>query len=154
MQVTRAITQNEIDEMKVSGTCQVCSEPVKRTLATMLDYGLLKSPSFVLLTMHAVFISLAFYTPFMFIRDRAIQFGLTERENFWLISTIGASNTLGRILCGVLSSTSKFSANSITYTSLFVGGILTMVSGVSGSAWVQFGYATMYGLCIGESTKQ
>lgn len=147
MLVTRTITQKELNEAK---TCTLCTESIKRTLATMLDFSLLKSPSFILLASNAVFTSLGFYTPYMFIKDRAIQYGISEKMAFWLISCIGFTNTFGRIVCGIISSFSKVRAINISYTTLFVGGFATTLSGLSFNIWVQFGYAALYGLSVGK----
>lgn len=146
MSVTRAITQKELNEPK---TCLLCTESIKRTLATMLDFSLLKSPSFLLLVLNALFISLGFYTPYMFIKDRSVKHGMPIGVAFWLLSCIGVTNTVGRFLCGIISAFSKVPAIDMSYATLLIGGVATSLSGLSFNMWMQFGYAATYGLSMG-----
>lgn len=103
---------------------RLCSNHVKIVLATMLDIRLMKLPYFPLLMFNAFFTSMGFFVPFMFIKDRAIDNGMSEGEYFWLISTIGATNTIGRILCGAIVLVPRVCPIKITATLLTIGIIL------------------------------
>lgn len=124
------------------------SEPIKIVLATMLDIRLLKSRCFLVLILNAIFTSLGFFIPYMFIKDRAISNGLSEMDSFWLISTIGLLNTIGRVLCGAIAMIPKACPIEITSFCLTLGGILTIISGLSFEVWAQFTYAALYGFSI------
>jgi len=147
MQVTRLPTFNDVLEEETN-TCTLCPEAVQRTLATMLDISLLTSPTFLLLCISGFITMMGFYIPFMFVTDRAKTAGMDPDLAQWLLSTIGITNTLGRIFCGIVTSLPKVSALAITNIALSVGGIATIFSGLSMSDAYQFGYAAVFGLAI------
>lgn len=145
LSVTRIPTRNDIEEEK---KCKVCSEAVKRTLVTMLDFKLLKSPSFLLLAIGGAFTMMGFYIPFMYLSGRAVANGIDEATAIWLISTIGIANTVGRVLCGVLSSFPNVNALFVNNAALTLGGLATLFSGFSMSTSYQFTYCVIFGLSI------
>lgn len=147
LSVTRIPTRNDIEEEK-NNECNVCSEAVKRTLVTMLDFKLLKSPSFLLLAIGGAFTMMGFYIPFMYLSGRAVAAGVNEATAIWLISTIGIANTVGRVLCGVLSSFPKVNALFVNNAALTLGGVATLFSGFSMSETYQFTYCVIFGLAI------
>lgn len=145
--VTRMPTQNDIEEER-KHTCKLCPEAVKRTLATMLDYSLLKSPSFIILSFGGFLTMMGFYVPFMYLKDRATSEGFSVEKAVWLVSSIGISNTIGRVMCGILSSFPSVNALLVTNVALTIGGIATIFSGFSMSAEYQFFYTAVFGLAI------
>lgn len=147
LSVTRIPTRHDIEEQK-NNECNVCSEAVKRTLVTMLDFKLLKSPSFLLLAIGGAFTMMGFYIPFMYLSGRAIASGINEATAIWLVSTIGIANTVGRVLCGVLSSFPKVNALFVNNAALTLGGVATLFSGFSMGEGYQFTYCVVFGLSI------
>lgn len=147
LSVTRIPTRNDIEEAK-SSECKVCSEAFKRTLVTMLDFKLLKSPSFLLLAIGGFFTMMGFYIPFMYLAGRAVASGVNDATAIWLISTIGIANTVGRVLCGVLSSFPRVNALFVNNAALTLGGVATLFSGFSMSETYQFTYCVIFGLAI------
>lgn len=147
LSVTRLPTKNDIEEEKKS-SCKMCPEAVKRTLATMLDYSLLYSPTFLLLAFGGFFTMMGFYVPFMFLVSRAESADMAKEYTRFLISAIGISNTIGRVLCGVLSSFPGVNALFVTNAALTIGGIATIFSGFSMSPEYQFFYTAVFGLAI------
>lgn len=145
--VTRMPTKQDIEEEKKQG-CKFCPEAVRRTLATMLDISLLKSPSFVLLSISGSFTLMGFYVPFMYSTERAEHRGMNSSLAIWLVSTIGIANTFGRVICGVLSSVPQVNTLAVNNIAMTIGGIATMASGLSSSDWYQFSYAVVFGLAI------
>jgi hypothetical protein len=82
MSVTRLPTKKDVQE-EVAKECKLCPEAVERTLATMLDMSLLKSPTFLLLSFSGFITMMGFYVPFMYLtgvsHDQAV-YGLSTRE--------------------------------------------------------------------------
>lgn len=128
--------------------CAVCSEAVRRTLATMLDLSLLKSPSFMLLGLSGFLTMMGFFVPFMFITDRAAQ-QMDKNTASYTVSAIGISNTVARIVCGVLSSLKGVNALHLNNVAITVGGVATIFSGLYLTAAYQFTYAAIFGVAIG-----
>jgi len=73
-------------------------------LKEMMNFSLLKDPLFLLVGISNVFGMMGFYTPFVYLPDMAEQYeGITKDSASFLISVIGISNTLGRVVSGWLS---------------------------------------------------
>ncbi|XP_043475276.1 monocarboxylate transporter 14-like [Leptopilina heterotoma] len=147
MSVTRLPTAKDLAEEE-SGNCYLCPESVRRTLSTMLDWSLLKSPSFLILAISGSLTMMGFYTPFIYLPDRAKTFGIEESTCMFLVSIIGIGNTIGRVLCGVVSSIPGVDALMLNNIFISIGGLLTIFSGLSYSQEYQFFYSAAFGLSI------
>lgn len=146
--VTRLPPKEDILEEK-SKKCKLFPEAVKRALATMLDFSLLKSPSFIILAVGGFFTMMGFYVPFMYLVDRATNSKMIPQQTaVLLISSVGISNTVGRVLCGVLSFFPKVNGLLVNNVALTIGGIATIFSGVSMTQEYQFFYTIVFGLAI------
>ncbi|KDR16896.1 hypothetical protein L798_08639, partial [Zootermopsis nevadensis] len=147
MSVTRLPSKKDVQE-EVSQKCQLCPEAVSRTLATMLDMSLLRSPTFLLLSISGFITMMGFYVPFMYLTDRAELSGMEPTMAIWLVSTIGITNTIGRVACGLVSSLPGVDALLINNVALTVGGVATILSGVSLSFGYQIFYSSVFGLAM------
>jgi len=73
-------------------------------LKEMMNFKLLADPLFLLIGISNVFGMIGFYTPFVYLPNMASQFdNISPDEAAVLISVIGVSNTVGRVLSGWLS---------------------------------------------------
>jgi len=117
-------------------------------LGTMLDISLLRSASFLILAVSGALTMMGFYVPFMYMTDRAILSGMNASSAMWLISTIGIANTVGRVVSGLFSSLPCVNVLLVNNVALSIGGIATMMSGLSLSDEYQFMYAAIFGLSI------
>lgn len=147
--MTHVPTQEDTQE-ETSGKCRFCPEAVKRTLATMLDVSLFRSPTFNILAISGFFTMLGFFVPFMYATQRAEAEGVDKKTAVLLISAIGVANVVGRIGCGLVSSMPKVSPLWLNNIALSAGGIATMMSGISYHPAYQFGYCAVFGLAIGK----
>lgn len=147
--VTHVPTQEDAQEER-SGKCRLCPEAVRRTLATMLDVSLFKSPTFNILAISGFFTMLGFFVPYMYIKDRAQINGMDGDTATFLLSAIGIANIVGRIACGVLSSVPKVSPLWLNNIAISAGGIATMASGLYYSEVYQFAYCAIFGLAVGK----
>ncbi|XP_065084879.1 monocarboxylate transporter 12-like [Ochlerotatus camptorhynchus] len=147
MSVTRLPTQADVEEIEES-SCKICPEAVRRTLATMLDMTLLRSPSFMLLAISGFFTMMGFFVPFIYITQRATSGGMDQNVSLFIVSAIGISNTIARIVCGFLSSFKSVNALHINNVAITMGGIATMLSGLYITEAFQFTYAGIFGIAI------
>ncbi|PSN31947.1 hypothetical protein C0J52_21417 [Blattella germanica] len=145
MSVTRLPTKKDVEE-ELSKECKVCPEAVTRTLNTMLDMSLLRSPTFLLLSLSGFITMMGFYVPFMYLKHRAELSGMDGSLSVWLIPTIGITNTVGRVGCGVVSSMPGIDALLINNIALTIGGLITIFSGISSSFGYQIFYSSIFGL--------
>lgn len=86
--------------------------------------------------------------------DRAKDAGMSADLRKYLISTIGVTNTVGRILCGALTSLPSVNALLINNLALSLGGLATICSGLSMTNMYQFSYAAVFGFAIGKSNDR
>lgn len=147
MSVTRLPTKQDIIEEE-ERTCKLCPEAVRRTLATMLDTSLLKSPSFMLLACSGFLTMMGFFVPFIFIVPRAEEGHMDKDTALMVVSAIGISNTIARIVCGLLSSFPSVSALMLNNVAITIGGIFTIFSGLWITSAYQFTFAAIFGICI------
>lgn len=111
-------------------------QSVKDTLQEMLDFSLLKDLGFLLICFGNVMAFLGFYVPFVFSVDFAVSLGISKKNAAFLISVIGITNTLGRVVTGWLADLRKINSLVITYVSIFICGLSTAL----------FPFCTTYGL--------
>jgi MFS transporter, MCT family, solute carrier family 16 (monocarboxylic acid transporters), member 14 len=149
MSVTHLPTKKDVEE-EIEGTgCTFCPEAVRRTLATMLDMSLLRSPTFIVLALSGFFTMMGFFVPFMYSVPRAEEAGMEKEYTSFLISAIGISNTVARILCGMLGTMESVNTLQLNNVAIIFGGLATIFSGVYITAGAQFTYATVFGIAIG-----
>ncbi|XP_055316717.1 monocarboxylate transporter 3 [Sitodiplosis mosellana] len=147
MTVTRMPTQNDVEEEE-NATCKICPEAVRRTLATMLDMSLLKSPSFMLLAVSGFLCMMGFFVPFAYVYKRGVAAELDDGVAKSLVPAIGIANTVARVVCGFLSSLPNVDANLLSNIAITSGGVATIISGISITAGFQFTYTIIFGLAI------
>ncbi|CAG2058209.1 unnamed protein product [Timema podura] len=81
-------------------------------------------------------------------KHRAELSGMERGLAMFLVSSIGITNTIGRVLCGIVSSIPGMNALFINNTALTLGGAATILSGISMSVTYQYAYAIIFGLSI------
>jgi predicted MFS family arabinose efflux permease len=104
-----------------------CTPAVRETLGTMLDFSLLRSITFLLLCLAGFLTMMGFFIPFVYLVEYAISVGIDSSQAAMLLSFIGGTNTVGRILSGWLSDRPNINALFITNLALTVGGIATVI---------------------------
>lgn len=83
-----------------------------------------------------------------FFVDRAMKANIDASTAMFLVSVIGIGNTIGRIVCGLASSLPGVNALVVNNIFISVGGLVTMLSGLSLTEGYQFFYAASFGLSI------
>ncbi|XP_021379012.1 monocarboxylate transporter 13-like [Mizuhopecten yessoensis] len=101
--------------------CQKSCSPIK----AMFDFTLLKSPTMLMYGASCLFVMFGFFIPLNFLPVWASEVNLSSAEGAFLISFMGISNTVTRVLIGYI--TDKPWANSliINNTALLIGGVST-----------------------------
>lgn len=106
----------------------------------------MKSPAFQMFAWNGMFIVFGYMVPYLYIKDRAIDGNIPEDKAFWLLSAIGAANTVGRIISGILPSLTNIKVIEYSYFCISVAGLMTILSGLSMRVEYQFAYACIYGI--------
>ncbi|XP_033759184.1 monocarboxylate transporter 12-like [Pecten maximus] len=89
------------------------------------DFSLLASPTFIVYGVSCFLCMFGFFIPFNFLPALAQDLNLTIGEGALLISIIGISNTVTRILVGWVSDQSWADCLLINNVALLVGGLIT-----------------------------
>lgn len=78
-----------------------CAAESKAALSQMLDLSLLIDPVFLLFSLSNFLTSIGFYIPYVYTVSMAKELNVENSE--YLVSVIGASNLVGRIILGYIS---------------------------------------------------
>ena len=93
-------------------------------LKEMVDFSLfINDPFFALICLSNVFGFLALYIPYMYLPNLILAKGMTLSEASFVVSVIGISNTVGRVIIGWIVDFPRISALLVTSASLFLSGI-------------------------------
>ena len=125
--------------------------------------GLLLDIPFMLFCVSNLLTSIGFCIPYIFLPDRFKQQqinqlgGLGDEEQSiktqgaWLISIVGISNTIGRVVFGYLSDQKWVNRLYLYNTVLVLCGIASILSVVCLHFWSMSIYAFLFGMFIGET---
>ncbi|XP_046547158.1 monocarboxylate transporter 12-like [Haliotis rubra] len=145
----RSVTS--IPSMHMEKTCFTCEwipKPARDTLSEMLDVSLLKNPTFLLICFGNVLAMLGFYVPFVYLVDRAISLDIDEGKAAFLLSIIGITNTIGRVLAGFLADLRKVDSLLINNVAMLLLGIATMLAPFCTTYPLLCTFAAVFGLCV------
>ncbi|XP_069107004.1 monocarboxylate transporter 12-like [Argopecten irradians] len=118
-------------------------------LAFKQTLPLLSSPTFALYSLSGFLVCTGFYIPFNFLPVFASGLGLTAGEGAFLISVMGISNTVSRVLVGLLTDQSWANSITINSTMLFIGGIATCFVPLYATHAILIAYAVLFGTTVG-----
>jgi len=93
------------------------------SMSGLMDFSLMLDPVFLFLGVSNIFGMLGFYVPFVFIIDAATETGIEPDTASFLLSIIGITNTVGRIISGWLSDFPSVDSLLVTNICIFVSGI-------------------------------
>lgn len=88
--------------------------------------------------------------PSTYLPDYSKSLGIGKNQSAFLLALFGIFNTLGRIVCGLISNQTKIDPLKIYYVALIFGGSMTMFVSFISVYWHLCIYAGVYGLTIGK----
>uniref|UniRef100_A0A182N5C0 Major facilitator superfamily (MFS) profile domain-containing protein n=1 Tax=Anopheles dirus TaxID=7168 RepID=A0A182N5C0_9DIPT len=104
--------------------CLVLPESFKNAIGAMMDVSLLRDPVFMMIGVSNIFGMAGLYVPFVYLVDAAVLDGIEQNSASFLISIIGITNTVGRIVCGYVADFPSVDA-------LFLNNICLVISTVA-----------------------
>lgn len=129
-------------------------EPKKQSkflvLRRMLDFSLMKSPTFLILAISGAVTMLGFFVPFIYCKSIAEPIIADPTEATFLISIIGISNTAARIFCGALADRPWVNPLMINNGALALGGLATILVPFLNSHALFIIYACVFGISVGK----
>ncbi|XP_067933073.1 monocarboxylate transporter 14-like [Watersipora subatra] len=104
-------------------------KPMADVLAEMLDLDVLGNKSMLALCLGNLFGMLGFYVPILFSTNRAMQKGVDKEKAALLLSIMGACNTVGRVLSGLMVVfIPKLSPLAVNNASITMAGLAVMLT--------------------------
>ncbi|CAN7949167.1 unnamed protein product, partial [Ixodes hexagonus] len=142
LKTIKSVTVPTSDERTRIQRC-LCSSEMEAALCEMINFNLLKSPVFLLFALSNFFTSVGFNVPYVYTKDRAVEaLHMPEDTASLLLSCIGLSNTLGRVLLGYLSDKSCVNRLWLYNANLTLCGLATAFS------YAAFDTASMATYCV------
>lgn len=96
------------------------------TLKEIFDFSLLQQPAFLLTCIANVLGMMGFYVPFVYITDSSIEKGIGRDPAAFLLSIIGITNLIGRLVFGWVVDKAGVKALDVNNMCLAVSGISTL----------------------------
>lgn len=118
----------------------------------LMDCSLMVDPCFLLFAISNLLTSVGYVVAYIFLPNRATVAGLPEKQAAFLISIIGISNTVGRIVFGFMADYKWVNRLMLYNTALVLCGILSLLSALCYNYPWMAAYAASFGLFLGKST--
>lgn len=149
LKTIKSVTVPNFDERTRIQRC-LCSSEMEAALCEMINFNLLKSPVFLLFALSNFFTSVGFNVPYVYTKDRAVEaLQMPEDTASLLLSCIGLSNTLGRVLLGYLSDKSCVNRLWLYNASLTLCGLATAFSYAAVDTVSMAAYCVVFGATSG-----
>ncbi|KAK7499882.1 hypothetical protein BaRGS_00008973 [Batillaria attramentaria] len=114
----------------------------------MFEFNLLRNPLFFLLVVASVLTLLAFFIPFFYLTMKAAEIGRDENEGVFLLSIIGITNTIGRVISGWIADRPWTNVLHLNNGALMLAGGATILCAFVESYPLLCIYAAGFGFCI------
>ncbi|XP_052218944.1 monocarboxylate transporter 12-like isoform X2 [Dreissena polymorpha] len=115
----------------------------------LFDYEMFKSVKFLLFLVSLFFYGLGYYVPYVYLPDMAMRMGISEFRSSWLLSAVGITNTVGRVVFGYISDRKSVNRLLLYNVSLIICGLFTAVAPLMGAYWSLMVYSAMFGVFSG-----
>ena len=125
------------------------TKEMRQTISQMMDFHLLLDLVFILFAVSNLLTSIGFVVPYIFLPNRGIHFGFSKSESSWLISMVGISNTIGRVVFGYIADMKCVNRLMLYNTVLVVCGICSVFSVLLWNFPLQMCYSFSFGFFIG-----
>ncbi|WAR28843.1 MOT9-like protein, partial [Mya arenaria] len=139
------------DNGKSTFTCARLSLGCIASLKEHFDFEIFKIVPFHLFMVSSFFYSLGYYVPYIYLPDTAIDVGIDELDAAWLLSVVGITNAIARVLFGFLSDRKWVNRSLLYSTALIICGCSTVAAPFMKSFWSLVLYSTLFGVFSGKS---
>ncbi|KAL4220196.1 Major Facilitator superfamily [Mactra antiquata] len=114
---------------------------------------LMKTKATMLFFTSQFFFIVGAYVPFIFVPDKAKYHGIKEDDSAWILSTIGITSIVGRIVLGSFIDR-KFIDKKILFKMVLISsGLITVICSWLNVFWMLVVYAVIYGIMIGTAVS-
>ncbi|KAI3378770.1 hypothetical protein SNEBB_010405 [Seison nebaliae] len=143
----RAVSLNTI-HMNFYSSENIDGKKKRKTsiLTNLCKLSLLKNPAMLLIFFGNLLSMVGYFVPYVYIVDRAVQMNVEKSKASFLISIIGITNTVGRVIGGKLCD--YFPAIHINNISLLLTGLVTLAMPFYTNYKLLMLYSALFGLFI------
>ncbi|XP_005112911.2 uncharacterized protein LOC101848490 [Aplysia californica] len=131
-----------------TGLFRCLPESARDTLDEMLNLSILKDSRYWYILLGNFFCMIGFYVPFMYIPERAKLLGISENEAAFLLSIIGITNTVSRVLTGVVINFFNMDCLVVNNIALFLSGVVTIVCPLCQNYVGLAVVSAIFGVCV------
>lgn len=149
IRVSTTKIENTIAEVNESNDNSKASSGLVEKMKQYIDLTIFADVIFIYFAVSNFLTSLGFNAPYIYIVDQAIKLGINEGKAAWLLSTIGISNTFGRIVLGSLADLKSVNRLYLYSTVLTIAGLATMIEPFLLNFTGLFIYAIVFGFTSG-----
>lgn len=127
-----------------------CPKEMEDAFVEMMDFGLMKDMIFLMFGFSNFFTNIGFNVPFVYTKDRAVGMNIANEDRAsFLLSVIGITNTIGRVILGYLSDRSWVNRLWLYNASLTLCGFATAFSSLCFDYTLMAFYAATFGATAG-----
>jgi len=134
-------------ETEKSNIC--CFKADTKILSQMLDFSLFKDPIFMMYATSNFLTSIGFNVPYVYTVDRAVLWGIEGKDAAFLLSVIGISNTVARLVLGWLSDRTWINRLYLYNMCLVICGVSMALSPFMATYYLQAIYCAIFGITSG-----
>ena len=124
---------------------------MRQTVSEMMDFRLFLDAVFILFAVSNLLTSIGFVVPYIFLPNRGLRYGFSSSQSSWLISMVGISNTVGRVVFGYIADMKFVNRLMLYNTVLVICGICSVFSVLMWTYPLQMCYSFCFGFFIGKS---
>lgn len=120
------VTDTRMDT-KIHSICRCLPKPIVDVMSEMLDLSLLSNGAFLCICLGNMFAMIGFYVPYAYLVDRAVLAGIGKEQASYLLSVIGITNTVGRIISGIVADLKFVDSLMLNNVAMLVASLAVMV---------------------------
>ncbi|XP_059141336.1 monocarboxylate transporter 14-like isoform X2 [Physella acuta] len=114
----------------------------------MVDIKLLINPVFALLALSTFLTLLSFFIPYFYLPTKGRSIGMSDERASFLISIIGITNTVGRIICGWVADRPCINSLHLNNCALILAGIAVLLCPLATNEDMLAAISAFLGLCL------
>ncbi|CAG9827280.1 unnamed protein product [Diabrotica balteata] len=128
--------------------CLVLPDSFKSALSQMLDVSLLKNPVFLMIGISNLFGMAGLYIPFVYLVECAKLDGIDSSQASFLLSIIGITNTVGRLVCGYIADFPQVNALFVNNCCLIISTIAVALTPLCHTYGLYVTVAIFFGIAV------
>ncbi|KAL3847026.1 hypothetical protein ACJMK2_017962 [Sinanodonta woodiana] len=142
-------SSNNHKEHLVLCRCLTLSEKCAEQLRSVFQLSIMKNCIFVIFLVSHMFYAFGYYIPFVYIPVYAESIGIDIDLAAWIISALGITSTISRVISGFLSDLPNVNRLYLYSASLLICGVASTLVPLCGSFPLLMAYACIFGLFSG-----